>query len=293
MWLLVVNRKAGKERAPKLVSAFEIFLNNHGEAYEIVDEDSAAKTINKTGALVASGKITRLIAFGGDGLVHLCVQLLVDTNIAFGVAAAGTGNDFARTLAVQNMSIGELYSLYSQPSDHLIDLVKINTPDKVTYFVQVLSTGFDANVNALANRIKWPKGKLKYSISMLMILNQFKPIKYSITIDDVILHKEAMLISVANGNCYGGGMKIQPTALNNDGILDVLMVSPVSKLKLLLLFPRIFSGTHINHPKVSISRGKRVSLTANTECFADGEYISSLPIEVTVLDKTLHTWISK
>jgi len=54
MWLLVVNRKAGKERAVRLVSAFEIFLNNHGEAYEIVDEDSAAKTINKIGAFVCS-----------------------------------------------------------------------------------------------------------------------------------------------------------------------------------------------------------------------------------------------
>lgn len=293
MWLLVVNRKAGKQRALGLVSEFSTFLNNHGEAYQIIDEKGADETANKATALIASGKFTKLIAFGGDGLVHLCVQLLIDTNLAFGVVAAGTGNDFARTLAVHKMSTRELYDLYSQPSNYLIDLVKIKSTDKVSYFVQVLSTGFDAKVNLLANRIKWPKGKLKYTIAMLLTLNQFKPTKYSISIDDVRVQKEAMLLSIANGSCYGGGMKIQPTAINSDGILDVLMVNPVSKLKLLILFPRIFSGTHVSHPKVSISRGMSISLDANTDCFADGEYVSSLPIEVSVCPKALHTWNAK
>lgn len=293
MWLLVVNRKAGKQRAVRLVSEFSLVLDKHGEVYEIVDESSANETVNKVTALIASGKFTKLIAFGGDGLVHLCVQLLVDTNIAFGVVAAGTGNDFARTLSVKKMSIGQLYELYSQPSNHKIDLAKITSTNNVSYFVQVLSTGFDAKVNSFANQIKWPKGKLKYTIAMLMVLNQFKPIRYSISIDNVRVQKEAMLLSIANGNCYGGGMMIQPAAINNDGILDVLMVTPVSKLKLLLLFPRIFSGTHVSHPKVSITRGRIISLDAYTDCFADGEYVSSLPIEVSVCPQALQTWNAK
>ena len=108
MWLLVINRKAGKQRALRLVSEFSLVLDKHSEVYEIVDESSANETVNKVTALIASGKFTKLIAFGGDGLVHLCVQLLVDSNIAFGVVAAGTGNDFARTLSVKKLILLKL-----------------------------------------------------------------------------------------------------------------------------------------------------------------------------------------
>ena len=100
-----------------------------------------------------------------------------------------------------------------------------------------------------------------------------------------------MLLSVANGYCYGGGMKISPNAVNSDGQLDVLVVNPVSKIKLLTLFPKIFTGAHIYHPKVSTMRGKEISISAQTDSFADGEFVSTLPITVSVLPKALNTWV--
>ena len=93
MWLLVVNRKSGMHRALSLVNSFSELLSRNGHIYEIVDEDTANQTDIKLQELLKTGTYSKVIAFGGDGLVHLCIQHLVDTGIAFGVVAAGTGNE--------------------------------------------------------------------------------------------------------------------------------------------------------------------------------------------------------
>jgi len=98
------------------------------------------------------------------------------------------------------------------------------------------------------------------------------------------------LVAVANGPTYGGGMKILPEANRRDGELDLLLLKPVSKIELLRVFPRVFKGTHVTHPAVEIFRSKKIALRAKALAYADGEYISSLPIEISIAPKALRTW---
>ena len=100
-----------------------------------------------------------------------------------------------------------------------------------------------------------------------------------------------MLLSVANGETYGGGMRICPDASNTDGIFDILLVHPVSKIVLLSIFPKVFTGKHVPHPKIDIIRGKKVQLSADASAFADGEFVSKLPIEITNVKNALKTWL--
>ena len=100
-----------------------------------------------------------------------------------------------------------------------------------------------------------------------------------------------MLLSVANGKTYGGGMRICPNASNSDGQFDVLLVRPVSKLVLLTIFPKVFFGKHIPHPKIEIIRGRKVEISANASSFADGEFVSKLPIRIENVQNALKTWL--
>ena len=86
-------------------------------------------------------------------------------------------------------------------------------------------------------------------------------------------------------------MKILPNSSYEDGILDLLYVEPVSKMTLLTIFPRVFNGTHINHPKVKTMRSESFEINARTNAYADGEFVNELPVEVQVFPKSLTTWI--
>ena len=220
------------------------------------------------------GLIEGVVAVGGDGLVHLVLQLVVPRNIAFSAIPAGTGNDFVRALGWELDEIKiQLNTVVSTPPV-AIDLGLVDSE----WFGAVLSTGFDSLVNEKANKMKWPKGPMKYNLAIAMELPKFKPLNYTIELDNQVIETEAMLIAVGNGGSYGGGMKVCPDAVMSDGLFDVMVLRPVSKVEFVRVFPTVFSGKHINHKQVDIYRTKRVSLHAPAVAYADGERIGGLPV---------------
>ena len=146
------------------------------------------------------------------------------------------------------------------------------------WFGAILSTGFDSVVNERANTMSWPKGPMKYNLAIAMELPRFAPISYTIELDTQLLQVEAMLIAVANGKCYGGGMQVCPDASMNDGLFDVMILHPVSKVEFIKVFPKVFKGAHIGHPQVRIYRSARVSISSSAVAYADGERIGGLPV---------------
>jgi len=291
MWLLVVNQRAGKKKGLTLANDFAKLIEQNKYRYHLINENSVERTNQALKSLLETGEYSKVIAFGGDGLVNLCIQHIVSTDVSFGVVAAGSGNDFSRTVGTHKKSITQLFELYSKESASRVDVGRISCGNQATYYVQVLSTGFDSMVNSYANGLKFLRGKLKYTVAMLFSLKKFQPIDYQFSVDGRSYSKNAMLLSIANGYCYGGGMKINPFAKNSDGFLNVLIVEPVSRIKLLALFPRIFTGSHVKHPKVSTMSGKVISVEARTDSYADGEFISVLPIQVSVVPGALRAWV--
>ncbi|MEJ1230962.1 MAG: hypothetical protein WDM88_10640 [Galbitalea sp.] len=151
------------------------------------------------------------------------------------------------------------------------------------WFGCMLSAGFDAIVNERANRMKYPKGKNRYTVAMLLELITLKPIQYTITYDGTTLTTGGMLVSVGNGQSLGGGMKVTPGALLDDGLLDLLVVRRLTRIGFLRLFPRVFAGTHITDPRVDIYKAKRVRIEADgVVAYGDGERLAQLPIDIDV-----------
>lgn len=291
MWLLVVNSKAGKGRASKLANQFEELLNSNNLPYEIIKESTYEKTVTKYRLSIASGKFNKVIAIGGDGLVNLCLQEIAERNIGLAVVPAGTGNDFARAVGSHKKNVDTIFNFIASQDPTSIDLGLVTGDFGRRWYVQVLSTGFDALVNNLANRITWPRGQIKYTLATILTLARFNPISYELIIDDKTVKQNLMLLSVANGETYGGGMRICPDASNSDGIFDILLVHPVSKIVLLTIFPKVFAGKHVPHPKIEIIRAKNIKLSANASAFADGEFVSKLPIEIANVQNALKTWL--
>ena len=292
MWLVVCNASAGKGKGSMLAGEFIKLLSNSGLENKLIDCDTFAETKMLLEKEIQTNRYNYLIAVGGDGLVNLCLQLVAEKPICLGVIPAGTGNDFARATGFNGKSVDEIFSIFSRSKPVKIDLGKAVSADESKWFVQVLSTGFDAIVNSLANKMTWPRGKSKYTIATILILSRFKSIPYMVEIDGRIFEQNAMLLAVANGESYGGGMRICPGASNSDGIFDVLIVRPVTKIVLLTIFPKVFKGNHIPHPKIDVYKGKYIKISSPTVAYADGEFVSQLPLEIINVPNALTTWLA-
>jgi len=286
MWLVVVNPKAGFGAAASLATQVVGFLQSHGIAYRMISPSSAVETKSLVKESLQSGETTRLLSVGGDGLFHLLLQFAVEFQVALAIAPGGTGNDFYRTLGWFDYELSDYLQRIILTEPTLVDLGVVDGE----YFGAVLSSGFDSVVNERANRVRWPKGPAKYNAAIALEFPKFKALDFKIFADEKVLEVEAMLIAIGNGQSYGGGMRVCPNADLQDGLLDVMILHPVSKLEFIKVFPTVYKGTHIEHPQVEVIQARQVRIESSAIAYADGERIGQLPVQVESLPQSLLTW---
>jgi diacylglycerol kinase (ATP) len=286
MWLVVVNPKAGFGAAASLATQVVGFLQSRGIAYRMISASSAAETKSLVRQSLQSGETTRLLSVGGDGLFHLLLQFAVEFQVALAITPGGTGNDFYRTLGWLDYELADYLEHLISTEPTLVDLGVVDGE----YFGAVLSSGFDSVVNERANRMRWPKGPAKYNAAIALEFPKFKALDFKIFADEKVLEVEAMLIAIGNGQSYGGGMRVCPNADLQDGLLDVMILHPVSKLEFIKVFPTVYKGTHIEHPQVEVIQARQVRIESSAIAYADGERIGQLPVQVESLPQSLLTW---
>ena len=278
---LVVNPTSGKNRGMSLGLEVAHRLRNAGhDVLELSDESYAAARDRALGA-IAQG-LDVLAVVGGDGMVHLGVNLAADSKVPLAVIAAGTGNDVARGLGLPVHDPVRAADIVTTGVPRTIDAVRhVDAHGDRRWFAGVLGAGFDSLVNERANTWPWPKGQMRYNLAILRELPLFRAIPYAITIDGTRHETRAMLVVVANGPSYGGGMRVAPDAEFDDGLADVVILHEISTLEFLKVFPKVFKGAHVTHPAVEIIRGRTVSLEADgIVAYADGERFAPLPLTV-------------
>ena len=181
--------------------------------------------------------------------------------------------------------------------ENLLNIITTQSPSSIDlglvdgeWFGAVLSSGFDSVVNEKANKLKWPKGPSKYNLAIALELPLFKPSRFQIELDDRTIDTEAMLIAVGNGSSYGGGMRVCPEASITDGFFDVMVLNPITKIEFIKVFPKVYTGEHINHPEVNIYRTKKIQINSVAVAYADGERIGALPISAECVRGAGLTW---
>lgn len=276
---LFVNPTAGRGRGARAARPAASAFRDAGFSVRTVLGDDPRDALDRARAAVEEGT-GALIAVGGDGMANLALQAVVGTGTPFGLVAAGTGNDFARALG---MPLRDPAAAGRMIADALkcgrvrdIDLGRVGD----RWFGAVLASGFDSRVNDRGNRMRLPLGRVKYDVAMVAELAAFRPLPYRITLDGgEVREVEAALVAVGNGPSYGGGMRICPGADLTDGLFDITVVGECSRATLLRVFPRVYRGTHVGHPAITVLRAASVELAAEEVTgYADGEPVGSLPL---------------
>jgi diacylglycerol kinase (ATP) len=290
---LVVNPSSGRGRAQEALPQVAGKLRDAGLEVEILLSRDFPEAQFMTRHAVASGADV-LAVMGGDGMMHLgvntCAQARDAGNdrVVLGVIPAGTGNDFARGLGLDPTDPAAAAAVIGAGVHRPLDLAWVND----RYIAGVVATGFDALVNRRANSLPWPKGSLRYPLATLAELRVFAPLTYRLTTDGVVRELEAMLIAVGNTSSYGGGMRICPDADAEDGLLDLTIVHPVNRLKLLRLLPLMYSGRFVRDPCVEQLRAEQVTVEGpGLVGFGDGEMIAAAPLHITARHRALPVFV--
>lgn len=276
---LFVNPTAGRGRgAPAAQPAASAFRAAGFSVRTVLGED-AADGLARARAAVAAGT-GALVAVGGDGMANLALQAVAGTDTPFGLIPVGTGNDFARALGLPlgDPAAAARLTAEALKEDRLrsVDLGRVGG----TWFGTVLASGFDSRVNDRGNRMRLPVGRFRYDLAMLAELAAFRPFAYRLTLDGGATREiDATLVAVGNGTFYGGGMRICPGADLADGLFDITVVGNCGRATLLSVFPKVYRGTHVDHPVVTVHRAARVELVAEgVTGYADGEPLGALPL---------------
>jgi diacylglycerol kinase (ATP) len=251
-----------------------------------------------------------ILLFGGDGTIHRHLGQLVKLGLPVLVVPAGSGNDFAGSLGLRRVRDSlAAWNQFCHGSANLrdIDLGIISAIDRgealspPQYFCCIAGVGLDGEVSRRANKLpRWLRGHGGYALTLVPTIFTFTPFRMKVltpaehaanagTHWTVRSHQPALLAAFANTPLYGGGMKIAPKAKMDDGLLDVCIVGAVDPLRLLRLFPTVYSGNHLNVREVEYFHADRLRVETEQpmDVYADGEYVCPTPVEVAVREKAL------
>lgn len=281
-------KRIEKELEKKHVSYLAFFTEYQGHAKKLASLVAAKNCKEKI-----------IIAVGGDGTIHEVMNGAVNYKYCtLGFIPGGSGNDFSRGFQIPTDPVEALQvilRLLKQPALP-IDIGKISIDDELSYyFINNMGTGFDAVISyevnqsrmkALLNKLSL--GRLVYVYFLLKKLFTYKTSTIDLSIDgEKHIFEQTWFVTVSNQPFYGGGMKIAPTAVPNDGLFDITVVHQLSRIKLLLVFVSVFWGKHIHFNEVKTYKGKVVSIDSQDSLFvhADGEHIGVTPLTIHLQDK--------
>jgi YegS/Rv2252/BmrU family lipid kinase len=292
---LVVNPAAGGGRAGRLAPEAERALRAHGLVVRRVDTRDLEHA--RELAVEAAGRGETVVALSGDGMIGALADVLRGLPQAvLGVIPGGRGNDLARVLGIPDDREAAA-AIIAAGHTRAVDLGTVDGNEHVNgsgpggggqAFVGIASAGFDSDANRIANQAPAWLGGLVYVYGALRALISWKPARFEIELDPPGERREftAFTVGACNSKTYGGGMRAAPDAMLDDGLLEVVVLESIGKLAFLTrILPKVFKGTHVREPCVSVFRAKEIALSADRAftMYADGDPIGELPLRVRAL----------
>ncbi|HYM54482.1 MAG TPA: diacylglycerol kinase family protein [Solirubrobacteraceae bacterium] len=282
---LIVNPAAGGGRAGRLAPEMERILRGHGLSVRRVDTRDLEHARALGGEAAQAGET--VVALSGDGMVGVLADTLrTIPGAVLGVLPGGRGNDLARVLGIPEDPSGAC-AVIAEGVPRAMDLGEVldTSSDRPPQaFVGIASAGFDSDANRVANEAPAWLGGLVYAYGALRALLSWRPARFEIELDPPGERHAwtGYSVAAANSKAYGGGMRLAPDALLDDGLLDVIATERVSRLRFLANLPRVFKGTHVRLPSVRVFRAAEVSISADRPftVYADGDPIGVLPLRV-------------
>ncbi len=280
---LIVNPSAGGGRAARRLPIVEAALRSRGIPFRVERTTSMEHARELARGTLETGEVAT--AMGGDGLTGAVAGELCDSGGVLGIVPGGRGNDFARKLGIPSDPAGACEVLASA-AERAVDAAEIGG----RVYLGIASAGLDSDCQEIANTTRLRRlGTLVYVYGTLRALARWAPANWEVTVDGERHAFRGYSVAVANTGVFGGGMKLVPDASITDGQLDVVLSGDLPKRRYLRNLVRVFDGTHVDEPELTILRGREVTFQADRPftAYADGDPVAALPATVRVLPAAL------
>jgi len=252
----------------------------------------------------AAEKPDVLVSAGGDGTHHYVLNGMFGSDVPLGILSVGSGNDFATGLGIPlEPSIAASALIYGRPWQ--IDVARVGRPREPgsvavaaesRVYSCIAGAGFDAIVTRFANdHVHHVHGSTAYAWSILRCLKFYRPFTVDLQSETQSFSGSLIFVTIGNSTTYGGGLKMAPQARLDDGLLDVCIVTEMSKLELLRWIPNAYRGTHLKNPRILYFQAERVTLRSDSrlELFGDGEFVQELPATIEVVPRSLNVIVPR
>ena len=286
---MIVNPHAGKKQGLAVAEETLKELKKHDIEVEMLISKAHGESITLASNLNIED-FDGILAVGGDGTLFEVINGLLkdrqDIKIPIGQIPVGTGNSFSKDLGISNLK--DTIKAIIAGKTRAVDLGEFSYSQGKHFFINLLGTGFVSNVAYRAGKYK-KLGSLSYIFGVLEEVAVLKSTKIEIIIDGTLIKREAVFTEICNSRYTGGDMLMAPGAKIDDGLLDIIILKKVSRLKLLSLFPLLFKGEHVNDDAVEVFTGKNISLKSDKKLVLtpDGETFGDTPIDVTMHPKKI------
>ncbi len=294
---VIVNPVAGTNKSTyRQWPGIQSLLRQNGLSFDFQYTEGAGHA-SELARLAASDGYRFLVAVGGDGTIHEVANGLLNSTNAYttilGIVGTGTGNDLIRSLGIPRDYIGACHNVTGERRS-LIDVGLIeymnNGKPASRFFINSAGVGFDAEVAAGSKKVpRFMGNTIPFVLSLLKNLPAYRNKDVRLNIDGREESRRVLSVVVTNGAYFGGGMKIAPQAELNDRKFDVVTLGDVRKAELLQVFPRVYKGTHVTHPKVRMEKAERVTIECDKRILlqADGEIVGEGPVTFQILPAAL------
>ena len=281
--MLLVNPSAGGGQVRELLPRVEGALLDLGVDFRTVSTRDVDHGRQETRRAAAEGEIP--VVMSGDGLVGQIAGVLAGGEVPMGVIPGGRGNDFARVIGIPTDPRAAV-ELLAAAKTRAVDVGEVNG----RRFLCIASCGFDSDANRIANQARYVKGNLVYAYAALRALVAWRPARFELLLDGEPQAHTGYSVAAANSKAYGGGMFLAPDAELDDGLLDVVCVGQVGKLRYLANLPKVFKGRHVDNQEVTVRRARVLEIDADRPfaVYADGEHLADLPATIRVLPGALN-----
>lgn len=299
----IVNPAAGGGRVGRLWSAWERFFEDAGLSFSSVFSEYPGQA----GSLVEEALISgfrRIIAVGGDGTGHEVVngimkqEVLPTTEVDYCLLPLGTGNDWVKSYKISCRKEDWLKLLHSGKT-LLQDVGRVtfhrDGEKEERYFVNVAGLAYDAFVVHELVKRGGQMTRLRYLGMVLECLWKYRLQEADVWVDGRHFSNKYYTINIGKARYSGGGMRLVPHALPDDGLFAVTLAGPLTKLGVLTNLHRLYNGKIGTHPKIDVLKGKKVRIEGNGEPLlveADGEFLGEGPVEMEVVAGALNVIVA-
>lgn len=279
---IIANPRAGHGKGARNIKALRAAIRRRGLDGDPVLTERPGHATEIARRL--AGSEARIAVLGGDGSIGEVADALVGTDTELAILSVGTGNDVARSLG---LPLNDLDASLDVAFDGRVIEMDVGK-ERDRHFVSVLGLGFPVIVAEQANHTRLP-GSAAFFVAVYRAMSRLEPVPLVIRLDDRTLEQECVAVMVQNTPFTGGGLHMAPGARVDDGLFDVVVVDRIGKLDLMVSFPKIYRGRHLEHASFAVYRTRSVRIDSPFPLpkMFDGDLKGSSPVEATVLPRAL------